>query len=115
MTTITELNESTFDGAIAAAGTAVLVDFYAPWCGPCKMLAPLLDKLAEHFAGRARFFKVNVDDAPALAGRFGISAVPTLLLFKNGNLRDTIVGFASPRDLVTKLEELASTTAEVRV
>lgn len=114
MKTITELNDQNFDQTIAGAGTPVVVDFYAPWCGPCKMLAPLLEQLAEKFAGRLQYFKVNVDEAPGLAGRFEITGVPTLLLFRKGEVQEAIVGFASPRELVTKFEELAAGVAEVR-
>lgn len=115
MKAITELNEENFDQTIAAANTPVLLDFYAPWCGPCKMIEPLLDKLAEHFAGRLQFFKVNVDDAPALAARFEITGVPTLLLVNHGEVRDVMVGFPSPRVLVDKLEALAANTTEACV
>lgn len=108
MKAITQLNEADFDRAMAAAGTPVLVDFSAPWCGPCKLFAPLLDKLVEHYAGRIQFLKVNVDDAPELARRFEIAGVPTLLLISNGEVRDVIVGFPSPRVLVDKLEGVAS-------
>ena len=79
------------------------------------MLAPLLEQLAGHFAGRIRFFKVNVDEAPGLAARFEITGVPTLLLFSNGEVRDAIVGLAPPRTLLTKLEALAANTAEAAV
>jgi thioredoxin 1 len=113
MKTIAELNDSNFDEALAATNTPVLVDFYAPWCGPCKMLAPLLDQLAQHFAGRIQFFKVNVDFAPELATRYEITGVPTLLFVRDGEVRDRLVGFAAPRALVDKLEALAG-PAEVR-
>lgn len=114
MKTISELNETDFDRTIVALNGPAVVDFYAPWCGPCKMLTPLLEKLAEHFAGRVEFFKVNVDEAPSLAERFNITGVPTLLFFDNGELRDTLVGFASPRDLVARLEALAANAKEAR-
>ncbi|HLP78966.1 MAG TPA: thioredoxin, partial [Candidatus Paceibacterota bacterium] len=103
---VAELDESNFDAAIKTGTAPVVVDFYAPWCGPCKMLAPMLEKLAEHLAGEIRFAKVNVDDAPGLAERFAITGVPTLLFFRNGSPCDRMVGFTSPRDLVLKLEKL---------
>jgi thioredoxin 1 len=108
MKTIAELNEAQFDQVIARANTPVVVDFYAPWCGPCKMIAPLMDKLAEHFAGQLRFYKVNVDESPELAGRFQITGVPTLLLFNQGEVREVIVGFPSPQALASKLQALAA-------
>jgi thioredoxin 1 len=107
MKTIAELNAETFDATLAKAATPVVVDFYAPWCGPCKMLAPMLETLAGQFDGRAEFFKVNVDDAPELAVRYQITGVPTLMIFDRGQMCDTIVGLPSPRALVSKLEDLA--------
>lgn len=106
MKTITELNQVNFDRTLAAANTPVMVDFYAPWCGPCKMLSPLLETLAGQFAGRVRFFKVNVDDAPELAARFEITGVPTMLFLREGEVRDRLVGLLSPRTLGSRLEAL---------
>lgn len=105
---LTEWNSSTFDRELAQASLPVVVDFYAPWCGPCKMLAPMLDGLATRFAGRIRFAKVNVDESPDLAQRFEITGVPTLLLFRDGELCDQIVGLPSAKALSQRLEELAS-------
>jgi thioredoxin len=107
MKTIPELNAEQFDSTLHAARTPVLVDFYAPWCGPCKLLTPLLERLAGQFEGRIQFFKVNVDDAPELAERFAISGVPTLLLINQSEVRHVIVGFPSPRVIVEKLEAIA--------
>jgi thioredoxin len=115
MKTITELDEATFDRAIAAANVPVVVDFYAPWCGPCKMIAPLLEKLAEHFAGRLQFVKVNVDDAPVLAARFEITGVPSLVFINQGKVREVLVGFSSARELLENLEALAAHPAEAPV
>ena len=107
MKTITELKTETFDSTLAKATTPVVADFYAPWCGPCKMLAPMLETLAGQFAGRAEFYKINVDEAPDLAVRYQITGVPTLLIFDQGQVRDTIVGLPSPRALAARLETLA--------
>lgn len=90
---IIELSEDSFEQEVLKASLPVLVDFYAPWCGPCKMIAPLLEQLAVEFQGRIKFAKVNVDDAPGLAANFGISGVPTLALFRDGQLADQMVGF----------------------
>lgn len=106
----TELNETNFDRVLREADTPVLVDFYAPWCGPCKMIAPWLEQLAEHFAGRLRVVKVNVDEAPSLASRYGITGVPTLMLFRGPLILDTFVGLPNPRQLVARLEEAAGTS-----
>jgi thioredoxin 1 len=107
MKTIAELNDENFDQTIAAAPGPVVVDFYAPWCGPCKMLAPLLGSLAEHFAGRVQFFKVNVDAAPELAARFEVSGVPMLVFFANGEPCDLLIGFPAPQTLAAKIHALA--------
>lgn len=115
MKTITELNNENFDRALGSAATPVVVDFYAPWCGPCKTLAPLLDSLAEHLAGRIQFFKVNVDEAPELANRFQVTGVPMLAFFGQGELRDVVLGFPQPSVLAGKLQSLiAGAPAEVR-
>jgi len=115
MNTIAELNDENFDATIATANGPVVVDFYAPWCGPCKMLTSLLSPLAEHFAGSVQFFKVNVDAAPELAERFEVSGVPMLIFFGNGEPRDLLIGFPSLPVLAAKLHALTeSHPVEVR-
>jgi len=111
MKTVAELNESNIEQTIAAADVPVVLDFYAPWCGPCKMIAPLLDALAEHFSGRIQFYKVNVDDSPVLADEFQIAGVPTLVLMHRGVVRDVLIGFPSPQELAGKLHKLAAAAA----
>jgi thioredoxin 1 len=88
----------------------VLVDFYAPWCGPCKMLAPLLEQLADEYNGRVKIAKANVDDMTDVAGFYGITGVPTLMLFRGGKNVDQMVGMASPRQLKAWLENAAKET-----
>jgi thioredoxin 1 len=107
MSDLKEIGTDTFQQDVLNAGNPVLVDFYAPWCGPCKMLAPVLDKLAGEYAGRVDFLKVNVDDAQDLAVRYRITGVPTLLVFKDGEVVDSIVGMASAAALKTKLDAAA--------
>ena len=86
----------------------MVVDFYATWCGPCRELSPLLDKLAAPLADKIKFVKVNVDESPGLAQNYTVSALPTLLLFKDGKVADRIIGLSSEADLKTKLENLAA-------
>ncbi len=99
MKNIIELTEDGFENEVLRTPGLVLVDFYAPWCGPCKMLAPFLDQLAEEFAGRVKFAKLNVDATPELAGQYNITGVPTLLLFRDGQPLDNVVGMAPPQAL----------------
>jgi thioredoxin 1 len=85
----------------------VLVDFWAEWCGPCKMIAPILDELADEYDGRVKIGKVNIDDHQGLAGEYGVRAIPTLLLFNKGQVADQIVGARSKRDLKASFDRVA--------
>lgn len=103
---VIELSDASFDEAIHTAQTPVLVDFWAPWCGPCRMLAPLIEQVADEFAGRAKICKLNTDEARDTAVEFGISAIPTVILFKEGKMQKKWVGLTSKKDLsdaITKL------------
>jgi thioredoxin 1 len=104
MTNVTEINASSFSTEVLKSPVPVMVDFYAPWCGPCKMIAPLLDTLAGEFKDRVKVVKVNVDDAADLANQYRITGVPTLMLFKNGEATDTMVGAPSSKALRGKFE-----------
>lgn len=86
------INQSNFAEKISSG--VVLVDFFATWCGPCKMLAPVLEKLAEQYSGKAAIYKVDVDESNALAAKYGVQAVPTMVLFKDGKIVNQQVGFA---------------------
>jgi len=101
------INETSFEKAVLQSPVPVLVDFWAAWCGPCKMIAPLLDEIAKESEGRFRIAKVNIDDDPALMQRFNVRAVPTLLFFNNGELRDQLVGGAPKKTILEKLVNLA--------
>jgi thioredoxin 1 len=105
------IGESQFDAEVVRASLPVVVDFYASWCGPCKVLSPLLDELAGPLTNRIKFIKVDVDGAPALAQRFDIRAVPTLLFFKNGKIVDRTLGLLPEDALKSRLESLADISA----
>lgn len=100
--------EANFASEVEESDVPVLVDFWAEWCGPCKMISPLLDQLASESVGKAKIVKVNVDENRALAGKFGVTSIPMLLFFKDGEVKDTVVGAGTPKEaLQQKLEALA--------
>ena len=94
-----ELNRSNFESEVLKSGTPVLVDFWAPWCGPCRMLAPVLAQIAEEKAGVLKVGKVNVDEAADLAAEYGAASIPALFLFKDGKVAAQTVGFMQKADL----------------
>jgi len=104
---VIELTDANFDVEVGGSSTPVLVDFWAPWCGPCRMIAPLIDEIADEKAGAVKVGKVNVDDNPETAAKFRIQAIPTILIFKNGEKKDQITGLTSKGDLVAKLDAAA--------
>ncbi|MSU65726.1 MAG: thioredoxin [Opitutus sp.] len=100
---ISQLTTDTFKAAVSSASTPVLVDFWAPWCGPCKAIAPILEELATEFAGKLAIAKVNIDENDAVAVEYGVRAIPTMILFKGGQVADTIVGMMPKAALKAKL------------
>ncbi|MFT4901103.1 MAG: thioredoxin 1 [Lentimonas sp.] len=100
---ITELDSTNFAAAISAGTTPVVVDFWAPWCGPCKAIAPILEELANELGDAVKICKVNVDNNSEIAKTYEIRAIPTLLIFKDGKVSETIVGLTSKEDLKAKI------------
>lgn len=104
----TAVDTARFPQEVLLSDTPVAVDFHAQWCGPCKMLSPLLDKLSESFEGKVKIVKVDVDQEPELAGRFRIRGVPTMLFFKDGKVVDQVVGLLPPQELTGRFQKLAA-------
>ena len=100
------INEASFEKVVLQSPVPTMVDFWAPWCGPCRMISPLLDEIARENEGRFRIAKVNIDDEPALRERFNVRAVPTLFFFHQGELKDQLVGGAPKQAILEKLNQL---------
>lgn len=99
----TDLDNNSFESFINTQGTTVLVDFWAPWCGPCKAIGPILEELASEHSDAVKIGKVNVDENSELASKYEVRAIPTIKVFKNGSVVDTVVGLASKEDLISKI------------
>ncbi|KPK36385.1 MAG: thioredoxin [Phycisphaerae bacterium SG8_4] len=102
---VIELTDATFDTTVHNSDVPVLVDFWAPWCGPCKMIAPIIEEISDEYADKAKICKLNTDDARDSAMEFGISAIPTLILFKDGQVQKKWVGLTSKKDLAAAIDE----------
>lgn len=105
---ILTLTEENFDSQVLKSSTPILVDFWAEWCGPCKMIAPLLDELAAEYDGKVKIGKVNIDDHQGLAAKFSVRAIPTLLLFNKGQVVEQVVGMKSKRDLKASFDKVSA-------
>jgi len=104
---IVVVTQENFAEEVLQSTTPVLVDFWAEWCGPCKMITPILGELADEYEGRVKITKVNIDEQQGLAAEYGIRAIPTLLLFDKGQVADQIVGLRSKRDLKASFDKVA--------
>lgn len=105
---IVTLTTENFEQEVVKSSTPVLVDFWAEWCGPCKMIAPVLDELATEYGGKVKIGKVNIDDHQGLAVQYRINSIPTLLFFKNGQIVDQVIGSKSKKDFKAKLDQLTA-------
>lgn len=108
MSKVIEVTNQSFETEVLKSEHPVLVDFHATWCGPCKMIAPVIEGLAGEFAGKVKFAKLDVDQSPELAGQYNITGVPTLIFFNQGKADDVMVGLGSPKSLREKLERYGS-------
>lgn len=100
---VSNLTEATFDEVVNAAAEPVVVDFWAEWCGPCKMVAPILDEIADEQSGNVKITKVNVDENPGIAQRYGVMSIPTMIVFKDGEVDKRIVGAKGKAQLMEEL------------
>jgi thioredoxin 1 len=105
---IMEIEDSSFDAEIINSDKPAVVDFWAPWCGPCKAIGPILDDLAKTYGDKVKFTKCNVDDNPVTPGKFGIKAIPTLIFFKDGEVSDQITGMVAKSKLEEALNNVLS-------
>lgn len=103
----TQVNDSNFDAVVLQSQLPVLVDFWAPWCGPCRAIGPIIDELANEYEGKISVVKLNVDESPSTPGKYGIRAIPTLILFKNGEVVEQVTGAVSKSSITTMIEQKA--------
>ena len=100
-----EFTDENFQREVLDSPVPVLVDFWAPWCGPCRMIAPLIDEIAKQYAGKLKCFKLNTDESPGVATEYGIRSIPTVMIFKNGKKMDTVIGAVPKATLTSTIEK----------
>lgn len=106
-----EFTEANFDAEVMSSDQPVLVDFWAPWCAPCRAVGPTVDAVADSFAGKAKVGKVNIDEHPAIAAKFGVQSIPTILVIKGGEIAETFVGIRDEETLSESLNNAGAATA----
>lgn len=99
------VNEKTWRDLVLLSEIPILVEFWAPWCGPCRMIHPVIDELAGEYAGKLKCYKLNTDDSPAIATEFGIRSIPTVMIFKDGEKKDAIIGAVPKSTLISSIEK----------
>lgn len=105
MSNMPAISDNTFENEVVESSTPVLVDFWAQWCGPCKAIAPILDEISQKYSGKVKFVKLDVDQNPATPPKFGVRGIPTLILFKDGQVSATQVGMLSKAELISFIDE----------
>lgn len=101
------ISDAEFDAEVLKSPLPVIIDFWAPWCGPCRVMSPLLDELATEYEGKVKVVKMNVDENPEIPGKFGVMSIPTFIIFKNGEMVDSFVGSRPKDDVKKKLDAVA--------
>lgn len=103
---VAAVNDSSWQSVVLESDVPVLVEFWAPWCGPCRMIHPIIDELSKQYAGKLKCYKVNTDESPSIATRYGIRSIPTVIIFKNGEKKDTVIGAVPKSTLTSSIEKL---------
>ena len=101
---VSDVTDKDFEQEVIGSNLPALVDMWAPWCGPCRMIAPVVDKLAEKYDGKLRFFRLNIDDNPLTPARYRVMSIPTLMMFRDGEVVDTVIGAVPERVLAAKID-----------